>query len=96
MVKDHFKQIYKSELKDLSNKYNLPIEEIINIYFNQFKLVIEQIRKDGDLPINQRKSIKIANLGTITFHPTIASRILKIEKDEQPKPWTFSRTKENT
>jgi hypothetical protein len=96
MVKDHFKQIYKSELKELSNKYSLPVEEIINIYFNQFKFIIEQIRKDGDLPINQRKSIKIANLGTITFHLRLASQILKIEKDEQPKPFVFSRTKENT
>ena len=96
MVKDHFKQIYKSELKQLSNEYKISIDEIVNIYFNQFKLIIEQIRKDSKLPINERKSIKIAGLGTIIFHPKLALQILKIKKDEQPKPWTFSRTKENT
>ena len=96
MVKDHFKQIYKIELKELANKYNISVQEVADIYFNQFKLIINQIRSDSKLPINQRSSIKIGGLGTIHFHPKIAIKILKLKPDEYPKPDEFPRIEKNS
>lgn len=75
MIKPYFTQLYKKEISTIAKKYKMSVEEVTNIYYKQFYLVIDKIRKDYLLPIEERQSIKLKGLGTIVFHPKIANKI---------------------
>ena len=77
MIKADFAQLYKTEISIIAKKHNLTSNEVIKIYYLQFKLIQDQMRKDYKLPFEQRSSIKVLGLGTFVYYPKLAKHIQK-------------------
>jgi len=85
MTKPDFSQLYKDEISKLAKKYKTTNTEIVNIYYTQFKLIQDQMRRDYKIPFEERASIKVIGLGTFVFYPKIAKRIQKEYGKEQER-----------
>jgi hypothetical protein len=77
MTKAAFSQLYKNEISTVAKKHKLTNAEVVKIYYTQFKLIQDQMRKDYKLPFEDRSTIKVTGLGTFIYYPKIAKHIQK-------------------
>lgn len=61
MQKANFKQKYYKQIFNLAEKHNLTMDQVVNIYFDQFKFVKESIR------LKEKVSIKLKGFGTFVY-----------------------------
>jgi len=85
MLKEHFKQIYSQDIRKLAVKHNISAQEVVDIYYKQFSFTVKQIRDDNKKAIKDRVSVRLQGLGTINFHPVLATKLQKIKYDEIPR-----------
>lgn len=79
MLKPYFKQLYRKEISTISKKYKLTIDEVIEIYYIQFQLIVKKIREENKLPFDNRHSIRIQGLGKLQYSKIIAKQIQKTD-----------------
>jgi len=77
MIKADFAQLYKNEISIIAKKYKITNAEVIVIYYTQFKLIQDQMRKDYKIPFEDRSTIKVTGLGTFIYYPKLAKHIQK-------------------
>lgn len=88
MIKANFKQKFYKTIQQLADKHNLPIDKVVDMYYEQFNLMAQSVRND-------KASIKIRGLGTFEYKEKLAEKLAILKKLKNEREILLKASTEN-
>lgn len=66
------------KIKEIALEYKLTQSQVKEIFYSQFKYLIDIMKEDSEKPVNEKRQIKLRGFGTFAFNE---KRFNKVQRD---------------